>query len=217
MTLAIFDLDNTLIGGDSDHTWGEFLVEKEIVDKNNYKTANDRFYEDYRRGDFDIFAYLDFSLAPFSMLKADQLQALHEEFMQQKIEPLLLPKGADLINRHKSLGHTLIIITATNRFITEPIAKRLGIPMILATEGEMIDGKFTGKVSGVPCYQEGKVTRLKEWLAQHNKNLDGSYFYSDSASDLPLLELVTYPHAVDPDNTLKIHAERRNWPIISLR
>lgn len=217
MTLAIFDLDNTLIAGDSDHTWGEFLIEKGVVDEESYKSANDRFFEDYKRGEFDIYAYLDFSLAPFSRLENAQLTSLHNEFMETKIEPMVLPKGIDLIQHHKDEGHTLLIITATNRFITEPIAKRLGIETILATEGEVVNGRFTGNVSGVPCYREGKVTRLKKWLEKNDKSLNKSYFYSDSATDLPLLELVTYPHAVDPDKTLKMLAKERNWAIISLR
>lgn len=217
MTLAIFDLDNTLISNDSDHSWGDFLVEKGVVDKHVYKQANDKFYEDYKQGNFDIYAYLDFSLAPFSSLPLTQLHALHAEFMEKKVEAMLLPKSFELIKHHQDLGHILIIITATNRFITEPIAKRLGIPHILATEGEMVDGKFTGKVAGVPCYREGKVTRLNEWLNTNEYSLNGSYFYSDSFSDVPLLERVTYPHAVDPDEKLKLHARERNWPVISLR
>lgn len=220
MILAIFDLDNTLLGGDSDHSWGEFLVEKGIVDRQLYKTANDQFYADYLQGQLDIARYLSFALEPVSRMPRAEREALHREFMDAKIEPLILPKALSLIEQHRQQGHTLLIITATNRFITEPIARRLRIDNLLATDGEMLNDHYTGKLLGTPCYQEGKITRLNQWLDEQGLQLDEvdtSYFYSDSFNDLPLLKQVTAPFAVDPDSKLRLHAEQNNWPIISLR
>ncbi|MFL0800654.1 MAG: HAD-IB family hydrolase [Agarilytica sp.] len=217
MSLAIFDLDNTLIGGDSDHSWGEFLCEKGIVDENSYKQQNDQFYEDYKAGHLDMQAYVAFALTPLKTLTPLQRNSLHEAFMKEKIQALWLPAAKALIDKHRALGHTLLIITATNRFITEPIAKWLNIPHLLATEPEIVDEQFTGNIIGAPCFQEGKVTRLNEWLASNKLNMKESFFYSDSINDLPLLEQVSYPHAVDPDEKLREHAEKLEWPILSLR
>ncbi len=217
MSLAIFDLDNTLIGGDSDHSWGEFLCEKNIVDADSYTRQNDQFYQDYQNGDLDMSAYVAFALAPLRSLSPEQREALHSEFMASKITPLLLPKAEALINKHRQQDDTLLIITATNRFITAPIAELLGIPHLLATEPEVIDQQFTGNIIGAPCFQEGKVIQLNTWLATHEQNMDGSYFYSDSFNDLPLLNKVSYPYAVDPDEKLRAHANDHHWPIISLR
>ncbi len=217
MSLAIFDLDNTLIGGDSDHSWGEFLCEKGIVDENSYKQQNDQFYEDYKAGHLDMQAYVAFALTPLKKLTSQERKSLHEEFMEEKIQALWLPAAKALIDKHRAQGHTLLIITATNRFITEPIAKWLDIPHLLATEPEIVDEQFTGNIVGAPCFQEGKVTRLNEWLARNNLNMKESFFYSDSINDLPLLEQVSYPHAVDPDEKLREHAEKLAWPILSLR
>lgn len=220
MILAIFDLDNTLLGGDSDHSWGEFLIEKGIVDADLYKKANDQFYADYLRGQLDIARYLNFALAPISKMARAQRDDLHREFMASKIEALILPKAEALIEQHRDQGHTLLIITATNRFVTEPIAARLRIDNLLATDGEMLGEHYTGNMLGTPCYQEGKITRLKHWLAEQSLTLEGleiSYFYSDSFNDLPLLKKVSAPFAVDPDEKLRNHAETHRWPIISLR
>lgn len=217
MSLAIFDLDNTLLGDDSDYLWGQFLVEQQLVDREYYERENRRFYEEYKDGTLDILEFLAFSLEPLTRLDSSRLQALHEQFMQEKINPVILPKAKDLLNTHRSRGDTLLIITATNRFITEPIANTLGIENLIATEPEIIDGKYTGRVSGTPCFREGKVTRLKDWLTENQENLASSWFYSDSHNDLPLLEMVTQPVAVDPDETLSQHAQSKGWPIISLR
>lgn len=217
MSLAIFDLDNTLIAGDSDHSWGEFMVEQQIVDEKTFKNTNDQFYEDYKAGCLDIEAYVAFALSPLMTMPASQQHELHKAFMQQKIEPLMLPKALALIEKHRQRGHTLMIITATNAIITGPIAKRLGIDLLLATDPEVLDGKITGKIQGTPCFQEGKVTRLQQWLAHSDETLEGSFFYSDSFNDIPLLEQVSFPYAVDPDEKLKTHAQQRNWPVISLR
>lgn len=217
MTLAIFDLDNTLLGGDSDYLWGEYLIEQGIVDKTSYRRENDRFYEEYKAGTLDIFEFLEFSLAPLARYDMDTLNRLRQEYMTEKIHTILLPAAEALLERHRQLHHTLLIITATNRFVTEPIAERLGVEHLLATEPEITNHRFTGRVAGTPCFREGKVTRLRLWLSQQGENLQDSWFYSDSHNDLPLLELVSHPVAVDPDDTLTWHAQQRNWPIISLR
>ncbi|MEM5537160.1 HAD family hydrolase [Neptuniibacter pectenicola] len=217
MSLAIFDLDNTLLGGDSDHAWGEFLCEKGIVDSDEYRRANDYFYEQYKNGGLDIYEFLDFALRPLTKLDTTQLNTLHQQFMAEKIEPIILPKALELLKNHKARGDYLLIITATNHFVTGPIAKRLGVDAIIATDPEVIDGQYTGKVAGTPCFQAGKVTRLHEWLSTSPHSLDNSYFYSDSHNDLPLLELVTNPIAVNPDEILEAHANEHLWPVLDLR
>ncbi len=217
MALAIFDLDNTLIAGDSDHSWGAFLVEKQLVDAEVYRLANDKFYADYKAGTLDIRAYLQFSLAPLTQHSLEELQALHNEFMVKHIEPLMLQKAEDLLRKHREQGDHLLIITATNGFVTRPIANRLGVADILATEPELIDGRYTGNFVGAPCFQAGKITYLHEWLKANLHPLSGAYFYSDSINDLPLLEQVDNPVAVDPDERLAEVALARNWPILSLR
>ena len=218
MQLAIFDLDNTLIGGDSDHAWGEFLVTRECVDGERFRSENDRFYRDYQRGDLDIFAYLSFALEPLAQLSRGQLQNLQREFMHEVIGDIWLPHAETLIQHHRDAGHHIMIITATNRFVVEPIATRLGVDTLLATEPEEVDGKFTGRVAGEPCFQEGKVVRLRQWLDQHPRYAEGEkWFYSDSINDLPLLQQVEHPVAVDPDAQLRDEAQARGWRVISLR
>ncbi len=217
MALAIFDLDNTLLGGDSDHAWGEFLVQKGIVDAAEYGAANDHFYRAYQDGTLDIYMYLEFALEPLTRFSRVELQELHAEFMRTQIAPLSLPKADALIAEHRARGDYLLIITATNAFITRPIAESLGVDAILATEPEIRDGRYTGGVAGTPCFREGKVTRLREWLQQHPHDLARAYFYSDSHNDLPLLNMVGNPIAVDPDATLRGEAQQRGWPIVSLR
>ncbi|RRJ83087.1 HAD family hydrolase [Aestuariirhabdus litorea] len=217
MALAIFDLDNTLLGGDSDHSWGEFLVNKGVVDATEYKQANDRFYQHYLNGTLDIHEFLSFALRPLTQHSLEELAALHQEFMQRCIEPMMLPKAQALLQQHREAGDFLLIITATNRFVTEPIARRLGVDDLLATDPELLDGRYTGDISGTPCFQEGKVERLEQWLADKAYSLEGSYFYSDSCNDLPLLERVDNPVAVDADARLSAIAIERGWPLISLR
>ena len=217
MSLAIFDLDNTLLGDDSDYLWGQFLVRKGLVDGEVYARENQRFYEDYKTGRLDIHEFLAFSLKPLSEHPREELDTLHREFMQEVIAPVMLPAAQLLLEKHRAQGDTLLIITATNSFITRPIAMALGVDNLIATEPEVVDGRFTGRVSGTPCFQEGKVERLKDWLTVHQQNLAGSWFYSDSHNDLPLLELVSHPVAVDPDETLADHAAARGWPVITLR
>jgi HAD superfamily hydrolase (TIGR01490 family) len=217
VSLAIFDLDNTLLSIDSDHAWGEFLLEQGAVDPVAYRDANDRFMADYEAGTLDIHAFLAVALKPLADNSPEQLAAWHQQFMASKIEPHILPKGEELVARHRSRGDTLLIITATNRFITGPIAERLGVDDLIAVEPEIVDGRYTGRVKGTPSYREGKVVRLDEWLADKDLTLDDAWFYSDSHNDLALLEKVDHPVAVDPDPSLREVAEARGWRIISLR
>lgn len=217
MELAIFDLDNTLLKGDSDYLWGRFLVQRGIVDGEVYARENKRFYEEYRAGTLDIFEFLRFSLQPLAENELETLLALRREFIAAEIEPIVLPKARKLIQRHRDRGHVLLIITATNRFVTEPIAGMLGVENLIATDPEFSHGRYTGAVSGPPSFREGKVERLNAWLRQNGYNLASSWFYSDSHNDLPLLERVTHPVAVDADDTLRQHAEFKGWPIITLR
>ena len=217
MSLAIFDLDNTLIADDSDFLWGQFLVERGIVDKDYYAHANKKFYEDYKQGTLDITAFLHFSLAPLALHDTEQLYHWREEFVEQHIKPIHLPAAQALVDKHRAQGDTLLVITATNRFVTEPIVKLFGIDNLLATTPEFHNGRYTGKFNDSPCYQAGKITHLQNWLATSSETLTGSCFYSDSHNDLPLLKLVDNPVAVDPDEKLTQAAKAANWPIISLR
>ena len=217
MTLAIFDLDNTLIDGDSDHLWGQFLCERELVDGAVFAQQNEQFYRDYQSGNLDIDAYLRFALAPLRGQPMATLAGWHRQFMDSKIRPIMLPQAASLIARHRQQGDHLLVITATNAFITRPIVDALGITDMLACEAEIIDGLYTGNPRGIPSYHAGKVTRLNSWLAEHKVSMEGAFFYSDSHNDLPLLELVDNPVAVDPDDTLRERAQALGWPIISLR
>ena len=217
MTLAIFDLDNTLIGGDSDYLWGNYLVSAGLVDKDYYDRENRRFYEEYRQGTLDIYEFLNFSLRPLAENPLEVLLKLRNRFIVEMITPIILPASIALIDKHRNQGHTPLIITATNRFITEPIAQAFGVDQLLATDPEFNDGRYTGKVAGTPTFREGKVVRLRQWLSQNKANLDHSWFYTDSHNDLPLLEMVANPVAVDPDETLRQHAEMKGWSVISLR
>lgn len=217
MRLALFDLDNTLLGGDSDHAWGDWLCERGILDGATYKARNDAFYQDYLAGRLNITDYLNFTLDIFGRTEMAQLDAWHREFMAECIEPIILPKGLALLDRHRAAGDKLVIITATNRFVTAPIAARLGVDTLLATECEMVDGRYTGRTTDVPCFKEGKVTRLNRWMQENGYTLDGATFYSDSMNDLPLLEQVAHPVAVDPDPNLLAEAQKRGWPVMSLR
>ncbi|PSS50173.1 HAD family phosphatase [Pseudomonas sp. BBP2017] len=217
MRLALFDLDNTLLGGDSDHAWGDYLCARGILDPVEYQNRNDAFYQDYLAGKLDLAAYLNFSLEILATTEMAQLDEWHRDFMRDCVEPIILPKSLALLKKHRDAGDKLVIITATNRFITGPIAKRLEVDTLLATECEMVDGCYTGRSIDVPCFREGKVTRLMRWLEENGFNLDDSYFYSDSMNDLPLLEQVANPVAVDPDPKLRAEAEKRGWPVISLR
>ena len=217
VSLAIFDLDNTLIADDSDYLWGQFLVDRGIVNKQHYQQANAKFYEDYKQGTLNIEEFLEFSLKPLTNHDLEQLYRWRDQFIQEIIQPLLLPPAIDLVNKHKVQNDCLMVITATNRFITEPIVKLYGIDNLLATTPELLNNRFTGRFKGIPCFQEGKVILLQQWLQNSGETLTNSWFYSDSHNDLPLLKLVENPVAVDPDDTLKIFAKDAGWPIISLR
>lgn len=214
MSLAIFDLDNTLLSGDSDYEWGRFLVQQGIVDGAEFEQKNQQFYDDYKAGRLDIFGFLRFALKPLADNDRAQLDEWHKEYMQRYVLPLITDGARALVESHRAKGDTLLIITATNSFVTTPIAKEFGIENLLATEPEVVDGQFTGNVAGTPCFKQGKVERLNAWLEQHNATLQGSTFYSDSHNDLPLLCLVDHPVAVNPDEVLRNEAGQKGWRII---
>ncbi|MEW6314350.1 MAG: HAD family hydrolase [Pseudomonadota bacterium] len=218
MKLALFDLDNTLLAGDSDFEWAQFLIEKGVLDREVYEARNAEFYEHYKAGTLDIVEFLDFQLKPLSRHPRRVLDAWHAEFMQHKLRPMMLPKARALLASHAA--DLRVIITATNSFVTGPVAREFGVENLIATEPEQANGEYTGKVHGTPSFREGKIARLNQWLAGHGQSLaafEQSWFYSDSLNDLPLLNLVSNPVAVDPDPTLKAHAEQKGWPVISLR
>ena len=218
MTLSIFDLDNTLIAGDSDHRWGKYLCEQGFADPVLHKKENDRFYADYTRGSLDVDAYLRFALGPIAGMAIAEVETLQQAFVRDCIESLLLDKAFALLETHRKQGDTLLIITATNTVVTQPIATRLGVTHLIGSEAEIKSGCYSGKPSGIPAYREGKVIRLLEWLkSQREEAIEGAWFYSDSHNDLPLLSLVDHPVAVDPDTTLAAHAATQGWPVISLR
>ncbi|MDH3218122.1 MAG: HAD-IB family hydrolase [Gammaproteobacteria bacterium] len=217
MTLAIFDLDHTLLDGDSDYLWGEYMVENRIVDEQEYRERNLAFYQDYQRGDLDNDRYLEFSLEPLTRYDIEQLHKWRADYIENWIKPIIVPGAADLLSRHRAQNHELLIISATNFFITEPIAALLEVPTVLSTEPEIVDRHYTGRYLGTPTYREGKVTVLQEWLESTGHDLEGSYFYSDSINDLALLERVDNPVTVHPDDELRAIAEARNWKIIDLR
>ncbi len=217
MALALFDLDNTLLAGDSDYLWGEFLTEQGVVDGDLYARENQRFYEEYQKGSLDIHEFQAFSQQPLVQNPIDKMRLLHQRFFKEKIKPIMSPASFNLIKHHRDKGDTLVVITATNRFITGPIVQAFGIDNLIATEPEIIDGKYTGKIDGIPCFQEGKVKRLNQWTSKHKLDLKNSWFYSDSYNDLPLLLKVENPVVVDADEKLLKHAQQHNWKIISLR
>ena len=220
MKLVLFDLDNTLLSGDSDFEWAQFLIERGVLDREVYEARNQAFYDQYKAGTLDIHEFLDFQLKPLSRHPRTQLDTWHAQFMQEKILPIINRKARELVDRQLREADLLAIITATNTFVTTPIAREFRVEHLIATEPEQSSGEFSGKVAGVPCFREGKITRLDAWLKQRGASWEGvkeSWFYSDSLNDLPLLERVSNPVAVDPDPTLQAHAEKRGWPIISLR
>lgn len=218
--LALFDLDNTLLAGDSDYSWSLFLIEQGLLDASSHRARNEQFYQDYKNGNLDIDKFLEFQLKPLSQHPVAFLDTLHLKFMQEVIRPMMTTKAQDLVNKHQAAGDLCLIITATNSFVTKPIAEAYGIKHLIGTDPEMIDGRYTGGVSGVPSFQAGKVIRINQWLAERQQQLsdfETSYFYSDSQNDLPLMKLVTNPVAVDADETLTEYAKAQHWPQISLR
>jgi len=220
MNLVLFDLDNTLLAGDSDYEWGQFLIAKGAVDGAHYEAKNQAFYDDYKAGQLDIYAFLAFALRPLATHTRAQLDAWHAEYMETRVKPMITRAARDLVRQHLDEADLVAIITATNSFVTAPIAREFGVSHLIATDPECINGHFTGEVAGTPCFREGKITRLEQFLEHHGTRLDclsSSRFYSDSLNDLPLLEKVQHPVAVDPDATLRSHAQAHGWPVISLR
>lgn len=218
--LALFDLDNTLLAGDSDYNWSLFLINEGLLDGAQHQARNEQFYEDYKNGCLDIYAFLEFQLKPLSQHPRKFLDALHLKYMEKVIRPMMTQKAQALVNQHKSAGDLCVVITATNSFVTRPIAAAYGVEHLIGTDPEMVNGEYTGGVSGIPSFQEGKVTRINQWLAERSKTLsdfERSYFYSDSHNDLPLLKLVTNPVAVDADDVLTAYAKSQGWPQITLR
>ena len=220
MRLALFDLDNTLLAGDSDFEWAQFLISKAVLDREVYEAKNLEFYEQYKAGTLDIHAFLDFQLKPLSRHPRSQLDAWHAEFLATRIMPMITDKARALVARHAEAGDTLVVITATNSFVTTPIVREFGVEHLIATEPELKDGEFTGRVVGTPSFRQGKVERLEQWLSARGATLadaERSWFYSDSHNDLFLMERVSDPVAVDADAELTRVAAERGWPAISLR
>jgi HAD superfamily hydrolase (TIGR01490 family) len=220
VNLALFDLDNTLLSGDSDFEWSQFLIEQGVLDRELFEAKNLAFYEQYKAGTLDIHEFLDFQLKPLSRHARKVLDAWHEEFMRRKVRPMMGQAARVLVSKHQAAGDLCVIITATNSFVTAPIAREFGVEHLIATDPEEKDGEFTGNVAGLPSFREGKVVRMEQWLAERGWNwgsFEQSWFYSDSLNDLPLLSKVRHPVAVDPDATLRAHAEKQGWTVISLR
>ena len=220
MDLALFDLDNTLLSGDSDFEWSQFLIEQGVLDRELFEAKNLAFYEQYKAGTLDIHEFLDFQLKPLSRHARKVLDQWHEEFMHRKVRPMMGEQARALVRSHLEAGDICVVITATNSFVTAPIVREFGIEHLIATDPEEKEGEFTGRVAGVPSFREGKVVRMEQWLAARGWGWDSfasSTFYSDSLNDLPLLSRVRRPVAVDPDATLRAHAEQQGWPVISLR
>lgn len=220
MRLALFDLDNTLLSGDSDFEWSQFLIEQGVLDRELFEAKNLKFYEQYKAGVLDIHEFLDFQLKPLSRHARKVLDAWHEEFMRIKVRPMMGAAARALVAKHLAAEDVCLIITATNSFVTAPIAREFGVPHLIGTDPEQVNGEFTGNVAGIPSFREGKVARLENWMAERGwdwSSFSATTFYSDSLNDLPLLSRVTHPVAVDPDATLREHAQRHGWEIITLR
>jgi len=219
LELALFDLDNTLLSGDSDYEWAQFLIEQGVLERSEYEAKNAGFFRQYKEGSLDIHEFLEFQLAPLARYPREKLDEWHAEFMRTKIKPIIRAKGVELVRRHRRDKHLCAIVTSTNTFITAPIAREFGVEYLVATGLEVRDGMFTGKPSGTPCFREGKITCVEEWLADQGRifaSFTALWFYSDSRNDLPLLEYVTHPVVVDPDEVLLEVAVKRGWQIISL-
>ncbi|MDI1298096.1 HAD family phosphatase [Methylotenera sp.] len=218
--LALFDLDNTLLAGDSDYNWSLFLISEGLLDAKTHQDRNEQFYQDYKNGCLNITEFLAFQLKPLSEHSKKFLDELHVKYMDKVIRPMMTKKAQALVNEHKAAGDLCVIITATNSFVTKPIAAAYGIEHLLGSDPEMVNGEYTGGVTGVPTFKEGKVIRLNHWLEARGTKLgdyEVSYFYSDSHNDLPLMQLVTNPVAVDADEILTAYAKEQGWPAISLR
>lgn len=220
MNLVLFDLDNTLLAGDSDFAWAQFLIGKGVLDREVQEARNVEFFEQYKAGTLDIFEFLDFQLAPLSRHPRAQLDAWHAEFMDVSVRPMITARARELVDSHLDSGALVAVVTATNAFVTGPIVREFGIPHLVATIPAQNDGAFTGKPRGVPAFKAGKIERVDAWLESlglHLGSFERAWFYSDSHNDLPLLKRVSNPVAVDPDDSLRAHAEAHGWPVISLR
>jgi len=220
MKLVLFDLDNTLLSDDSDFQWAQFLITKGVLDREVYEARNQGFYDQYKAGTLDIFEFLDFQLAPLARHAREVLDTWHREYMATVIRPVITQKARDLVNKHLAEDSIVAIVTATNVFVTGPIAHEFKIPHLIGTVPAQEGGRFTGKPRGTPAFREGKIERVEAWLESMGLwwgAFDSTHFYSDSRNDLPLLEIVSHPVAVDPDDTLRKHAEEKGWPVISLR
>ena len=220
MNLALFDLDNTILAGDSDYNWSRFLIQEGYLDGAIHAEKNEKFYADYKAGTLDIYAFVEFQFKPLARNPRTVLNQLLKKYVEEVIKPMITEKARALVKRHQDEGDLIIVITATNSFITRPIAELFGIENLIGTDPEEKEGEFTGKVSGLPSFKEGKVTRLEAWLKGKNLSLasfEQSYFYSDSHNDLPLMQKVTHPVAVDSDDVLSEYAKSKGWPQISLR
>ena len=220
MNLALFDLDNTLLSGDSDLEWAQFLITKGVLDREVHEAANLAFYEEYKAGTLDIHAFLDFQLAPLARHDRAELDTWHREFMATRILPLIGAAARSLVQRHLADGDLCALVTATNSFVTGPICREFGIAHLIATIPAHENGRFTGKPRGTPSFKAGKIERVEAWLESMGVwwgSFAESWFYSDSLNDLPLLQTVSHPVAVDPDDTLRTQASQNGWPILSLR
>jgi HAD superfamily hydrolase (TIGR01490 family) len=220
LNLALFDLDNTILAGDSDYNWSRFLIQEGYLDGAIHAEKNEKFYADYKAGTLDIYAFVEFQFKPLARNPRTVLNQLLKKYIEEVIKPMITEKARALVKRHQDEGDLIIVITATNSFITKPIAELFGIENLIGTDPEEKEGEFTGKVSGLPSFKEGKVTRLEAWLKGKNLSLasfEKSYFYSDSHNDLPLMQKVTHPVAVDSDDVLSEYAQSKGWPQISLR
>ena len=220
MNLTLFDLDNTLLAGDSDYEWAQFLIDQGVLERDSYEERNNYFFDQYKAGTLNIFEFLDFQLAPLAQYPREQLDLWHRQFMESRILPIMQDKARALVAEHLARGDLCAIVTATNSFITRPIAAAFGIEHLIATQPEERLGRFTGRPTGTPCFREGKIECLDAWLRQRGQTLASfgeSAFFSDSRNDLALLERVTRPVAVDPDPVLEQTARERGWTVLSLR
>lgn len=222
MKLALFDLDNTLLSGDSDFEWAQFLISKGVVDCELQEAKNIQFYEQYQAGTLDIDEFLNFQLAPLARHSRTELDAWHADYMAQHIRPIIGQAARNLVQGHLDQGDLCAIVTATNSFVTGPIAREFGIPHLIGTIPgvDVASGQFTGTPNGIPSFRAGKIARVESWLAELGLwwgSFAESCFYSDSHNDLPLLAKVTHPIAVDPDDKLRAHSLAQGWPILSLR
>ena len=216
MALALYDLDNTLLAGDSERAWCEFLIDIGVLDGDGFRTENERLYKEYLAGTLNIYDSIEFQLKLLTEYSPDKLRRWQEEYMVSRIEPMITAAAIALVEKHRAAGDELAIITASNSFVSWPIAQRFRISNLLTIELERVGNRYTGQVLGTPTFREGKVIRLLQWLQETGHTLEGSYFYSDSHNDLPLLQWVENPVAVNPDPILRVFAETVSWPIIYL-